>query len=78
MTEPNGPWQMPSLMSPEATFARAAALLDHHAAGLVHVRSAGSTPANQINPAAVAALTEVVVDMTKEFPKPLTDESTNR
>ena len=52
----------------------AAALLDHHAAGRVHVRSAGSAPANEINPAVVDALAEVGVDMTKQFPKPLTDE----
>jgi arsenate reductase (thioredoxin) len=52
----------------------AAALLDHHAAGRVHVRSAGSTPADETNPSVVAALAEVGVDMTKEFPKPLTDE----
>lgn len=52
----------------------AAALLDHHAAGRVHVRSAGSTPADEINPAVVAALAEVGIDMTKKFPKPLTDE----
>jgi protein-tyrosine-phosphatase len=52
----------------------AAALLDHHAAGQVHVRSAGSTPASQINPAVIAALAEVGIDMAKEFPKPLTDE----
>jgi arsenate reductase len=52
----------------------AAALLDHHAAGRVRVRSAGSAPAEEINPAVVAALTEVGVDMTREFPKPLTDE----
>lgn len=52
----------------------AAALLDHHAAGRVRVRSAGSVPADQINPSVVAALAEVGVDMTKEFPKPLTDE----
>jgi arsenate reductase len=52
----------------------AAALLDHHAAGRVHVRSAGSTPASEINPAVIAALAEVGIDMTKEFPKPLTDE----
>lgn len=52
----------------------AAALLDHHARGRVVVRSAGSTPADQINPAAVAAMDEVGVDLSKEFPKPLTDE----
>ena len=52
----------------------AAALLDHHAQGRVHVRSAGSTPANEINPAVVAAMDEIGVDLSKEFPKPLTTE----
>lgn len=52
----------------------AAALLDHHAQGQVHVRSAGSEPADSINPAAVEAMAEVGVDISREFPKPLTDE----
>ena len=52
----------------------AAALLDHHARGRVLVRSAGSTPADQINPAVIAAMDEVGVDLSTEFPKPLTDE----
>ncbi len=52
----------------------AAALLDHHARGRVHVRSAGSDPADQINPAAVAAMDEWGIDLSREFPKPLTDE----
>ena len=52
----------------------AAALLDHYAQGKVHVRSAGSTPADQLNPAVVQALAEVGLDVSKEFPKPLTDE----
>ncbi len=52
----------------------AAALLDHHAKGRVHVRSAGSDPADHINPAVIAAMAEVSVDLSKEFPKPLTDE----
>jgi len=52
----------------------AAALLAHHAAGRVHVRSAGSVPANEINPAAVAVMAEVGLDLSKEFPKPLTDD----
>jgi arsenate reductase (thioredoxin) len=38
------------------------------------VRSAGSTPADDINPAAVQVMTEMGIDMTQEFPKPLTDE----
>ena len=52
----------------------AAALLDHHARGRVHVRSAGSDPGERINPAVVEALAEVDVDVEKAFPKPLTDE----
>jgi protein-tyrosine-phosphatase len=52
----------------------AAALLDRHANGAVHVRSAGSTPADQLNPAVVAAMDEVGLDLSREFPKPLTDE----
>ncbi|HEV2033062.1 MAG TPA: arsenate reductase ArsC [Candidatus Dormibacteraeota bacterium] len=53
----------------------AAALLDRRAAGCVHVRSAGSTPANELNPRVVEAMREIGIDMSKEFPKPLTDES---
>jgi arsenate reductase (thioredoxin) len=52
----------------------AAGLLDHHAKGTVHVRSAGSDPADRINPAVVAAMDEWGIDLSKEFPKPLTDE----
>jgi arsenate reductase len=52
----------------------AAALFDHHANGRVHVRSAGSAPADQINPAVAAAMDEWGIDLSKEFPKPLTDE----
>ena len=52
----------------------AAALLDHHARGRVHVRSAGSDPADQINPAVLAAMAEWGIDLAREFPKPLTDE----
>ena len=53
----------------------AAALLDHYAAGRVHVRSAGSEPADQVNPAVVEAMSELGVDLSKEFPKPMTDEA---
>ncbi|PZR67927.1 MAG: phosphatase [Candidatus Dormiibacter spiritus] len=52
----------------------AAGLLSHHAQGRVHVRSAGSTPANEVNPAAVEAMREIGIDLSQEFPKPLTDE----
>ncbi|MGH8867661.1 MAG: arsenate reductase ArsC [Actinomycetes bacterium] len=53
----------------------AAALLAHHAAGRVHVRSAGSAPAESINPAVVEALAEVGLDVGQELPKPLTTEA---
>jgi protein-tyrosine-phosphatase len=52
----------------------AAGLLALHGKGRVHVRSAGSHPAEQINPAVVEAMTEIGVDMSEAFPKPLTDE----
>jgi len=53
----------------------AAALLDHHADGKVVVRSAGSDPADRLNPAVVAAMAEVGIDLSREFPKPLTDQA---
>jgi protein-tyrosine-phosphatase len=53
----------------------AAALLDHHAQGRVVVRSAGSDPADRLNPAVVAAMAEVGLDLSREFPKPLTDQA---
>jgi arsenate reductase len=53
----------------------AAALLDHHAQGRVRVRSAGSAPAGEVNPAVVEAMAEVGIDISKEFPKPLTDDA---
>ena len=52
----------------------AAALLNHRARGRVHVRSAGSAPAGEINPAVVAAMQELGIDVSEAFPKPLTDE----
>jgi protein-tyrosine-phosphatase len=52
----------------------AAGWLRHLAGGRVIVWSGGSEPASQINAAAVAAMAEVGVDITSEFPKPWTDE----
>jgi arsenate reductase (thioredoxin) len=52
----------------------AAGLVKLRSGGRVQVRSAGSTPADEINPAAVEAMEELGVDMSEEFPKPLTDE----
>jgi protein-tyrosine-phosphatase len=50
----------------------AAALFDHAAAGRVRVMSAGSQPASQLNPAVVAVMAEVGLDISREYPKPLT------
>ena len=52
----------------------AAALTDALSGGKVHVRSAGSDPTDHINVAVVAAMGELGLDLSKEFPKPLTDE----
>ena len=53
----------------------AAAFLTHLSGGAVEVRSAGSAPADQINPAAVQAMAEVGIDITAEKPKILTDQA---
>jgi protein-tyrosine-phosphatase len=53
----------------------AAALLDHHAHGRIMVRSAGSLPADQISPAVIVVMREIGLDLSKEFPKPLTTEA---
>ena len=53
----------------------AAALLDHHAHGRVQVHSAGSAPASEINPVVQAVMAELGLDLSREFPKPLTDDA---
>jgi protein-tyrosine-phosphatase len=53
----------------------AAGLLAHLSGGAVEVRSAGSLPADQINPAAVEAMLEEGVDIRTERPKVLTTEA---
>lgn len=50
----------------------AAALLERHAAARVRVRSAGSAPADEVNPAVVTAMAELGIDVSREIPKPLT------
>ena len=50
-------------------------LLDHHGHGRVAVRSAGSAPGETINPAVAAVLAERGLDVSKEFPKRLTDDA---
>ena len=52
----------------------AAGLVKLRSDGRIHVRSAGSDPGECINPDVVQAMDELGVDMSDEFPKPLTDE----
>jgi len=52
----------------------AAALTSLRSKGQIRVRSAGSAPAEEINPNAVAVLEELGIDIADEFPKPLTDD----
>jgi arsenate reductase len=53
----------------------AAAFLSHLSGNAVEVRSAGSAPADQVNPAAVQAMAEVGIDIAAEKPKILTDQT---
>ena len=53
----------------------AAALLDRHAAGSVRVTSAGSQPADQVNPAVRQVMDEIGIDLSHEFPKKLTTDA---
>ena len=52
----------------------AAALVRLRSGGQIDVRSAGSDPADTINPAVIEAMAEIGVDMSEQLPKPLTDE----
>ena len=53
----------------------AAGLVDKLSDGRVRVHSAGSEPADRLNPRVVEAMAEVGVDLAREYPKPLTDEA---
>jgi arsenate reductase (thioredoxin) len=53
----------------------AAAFVHHLSQGAVEVRSAGSQPADQVNPAAVQAMAEVGIDIAAQRPKILTDHA---
>ena len=53
----------------------AAGLLDKLGEGRVMVRSAGSEPASEINPVAIEAMEELGIDISRELPKPLTDDA---
>ncbi len=53
----------------------AAALLEHHAAGRVRVLSAGSSPADRLNPAVLEVMNEIGIDLSARAPQRLTDEA---
>ena len=53
----------------------AAAYLQHLSGGRVEVRSAGSAPADSVNPAVVQAMLEEGIDISAETPKVLTDDA---
>lgn len=53
----------------------AAVLTSALSGGRVHVRSAGSEPASEINPQVIRAVSELGLDLSQEFPKPLTDDA---
>jgi len=49
-------------------------LMNELAGGRVHVRSAGSMPASDISATVITAMDNIGIDITSEFPKPLTDD----
>jgi arsenate reductase (thioredoxin) len=53
----------------------AAALLHHHAGDTVRVTSAGSAPADHVNPAVRQVMAEIGIDLSHEFPKKLTTDA---
>ena len=53
----------------------AAGLLNELTGGRMTVRSAGSEPADEVNPTAVEAMAELGIDISRELPKPLTDDA---
>jgi arsenate reductase (thioredoxin) len=52
----------------------AAALLEHHAQGRIRVRSAGSEPAERVNPAVATVMSEIGLDVSREVPRKLLTE----
>jgi len=76
MTEPVPAWGKPNVLfvcvHNAGRSQMAAGWLSHLAGDRIDVRSAGSTPADQVNPAAVAAMAEVGVDIAAATPKILT------
>lgn len=52
----------------------AMALMNELSGGKISVRSAGSLPAREVSEKTIAVMAEIGLDLTQEFPKPLTDD----
>ena len=72
MSEPRRPQVLFVCVHNAGRSQMAAALMRHHAAGRVEVRSAGSAPADEVNPAVRAALAELGIDLGGARPQVLT------
>jgi len=77
MPEPNRPQVLFVCVHNAGRSQMAAALLQHHAAGRVDVRSAGSAPADEVNPVVRAAMAELGIDLGGARPRVLTADAVN-
>ncbi|MFF8790459.1 arsenate reductase ArsC [Streptomyces sp. NPDC015125] len=75
MTDPRKPSVLFVCVHNAGRSQMAAGFLTHLAQDKVEVRSAGSAPANAVNPAVVEAMTEVGIDISAQRPKVLTPEA---
>ena len=75
MREPNRPQVLFVCVHNAGRSQMAAALLQHHAAGRVDVRSAGSAPADEVNPVVHAAMAELGIDLGGARPRVLTADA---
>lgn len=75
MTDPRKPSVLFVCVHNAGRSQMAAAFLTHLSEGKVEVRSAGSAPADTVNPAVVQAMAEVGIDLSAETPKVLTVEA---
>ena len=74
MTQPQTPQVLFVCVHNAGRSQMAAALLTHHAAGRVGVASAGSEPADRVNPAVVEVMDELGIDVSAETPAKLSTE----
>ena len=77
MREPNRPQVLFVCVHNAGRSQMAAALPHHHAAGRVDVRSAGSAPADEVNPVVRAAMAELGIDLGGARPRVLTADAVN-